>query len=668
MKHKLILLMLLCMFAHFFLSASLWAYEVSAAGACSVPNSHPDALRFYNRVKGFSGWTGNFYKEDNNSREIQYKRHSLGGQNNYWVDSSDIHYHISHGGSRWDSYWGKYLTAVLFEDGTRLDAGEARSCWGDNDLEWIAFRNCKMLDNNSKGYWATAMNRLHLILGFKTNSSKHDNFGKIWAGKMKKTKFLWWTFPGQTITQAWFNTTDATQPSGTTARVLAEVHDNYNDHLWGQGYTSSDPPNDNIYWWWDHTAGSPPYLRVSGLQQMYVYRVIPRLVDEQYVQEIGAAFGMQGEVVDLCDRLVMAQQDESGNPQILEISKATGHYHFHDDGKLFVADTSVGQYPPSQAIEVAQTFLVRNKLLPADARAYSVEWDTITEEDRDTGRAMQVLYQNTNVVWARQIPAEPDQTLVSVAGSGARLRVYVAEDGAVMGGQGNWRNVEAASSVPVNDPQKTWSYFEAFGQQVAVEPPLVLYDDAVPDMDNPIQLYYEFSSETSQTDLIPCWLFEVDYYLKGEFVLTAETFIPVTELFFPPIVEITLPTDGTVFNAGDTVDFQCQVVAGFGTLPYNFQWESSVDGILATQQNFKTDALTVNCPDTSMDCSPLPHTITVAVTDAKGLSSSDSIQVTINGPCDECEDPADINGDKKVDLVDFSYLASRYLMESGQPE
>ena len=58
------------------------AYEVSSAGGCSVPNSHPDAWRFYNTIKSFPGWTGNFYKVDTNSTEVQYKRVSLGGQNN----------------------------------------------------------------------------------------------------------------------------------------------------------------------------------------------------------------------------------------------------------------------------------------------------------------------------------------------------------------------------------------------------------------------------------------------------------------------------------------------------------------------------------------------------------------------------------------------------------
>lgn len=648
------------------LSSPLWAYEVSAAGGCSSPNSHPDARGFYDRVKSFSGWSGNFYKEDTSSVENQYKRHDQGGQNNSWVDDSDIHYHISHGGTRYDSYWDRDLTAVLFEDGTRLDPGEARNAWGDSDLEWIGFRNCKLLNDNSKGYWSTAMNGLHLILGFKTNSNKQDNFGKIWADNMQQKQILWWTIPSQTLTQAWFHATDATQPSDVVARVLAEVYDNYNDHLWGQGYTSPDPSRDGWYWWWDHKAGSPPYLPVNNLPEMTVYQVVPRTIDEMYVRQIGQAFGVDGQIADGCDQLIMADLKDPANPKILEISKTTGHFNFHNDGKLFVTDPKGQAFPPEQAFERAASFLSQYELIPADARDWTVEYDTITEES-ERGEVGQTLVQNTNVVWARQIEGTKGVN-VSVAGSGARLKVYIAPDGSIMGGMGNWRNIQPVGQIAVNDPEKTWAYFAEFGQQLTVEPPLVLFDKAIPNFETAKQLYYEFSSYEDQVELIPCWQFDVDYYLDGEFVLAGQTFIPAAEQYFPPVVQITYPRNGTVVKSGDPVGFSCQVATGFGTAPYSFQWESVADGVLSTQQSFETDTLSVICPDSSLDCSPLPHTISVTVTDAKGLVATDSIQLIVDGYCDECSDPTDLNNDKQVDLADFAILAERYLSTTGQVE
>ncbi len=649
------------------------AYEVSACGGCSVPNSHPDAKGFYDRIKSFPGWTGNYYREDNNCKEVHYKRAADGGQNNSWIDSSDIHYHISHGGSRSDSYYGKDLTAILFEDGTNLVPSEARGAWGDSDLEWIGFRNCKLLNDDSKGYWSNAMNRLHLLLGFKTNSSKQDNFGKIWADKMRKTtvNVLWWTFtiPGQTITQAWFSATDATQPSGTTARVLAETYNCYNDHLWGNGYTSSDPPVDNWYWWWDHVAGSPPYLSVNSLRTMNVYEIVPRIVDEGYAKQIGTAFGLETEpVAEICDSLVMADVSDSNNPRILEISKTTGHFYFHDDGKLFVADPKVGQFPPGEAAERARSFLSQYELLPSDAGDFSVEFDTLTEEDRERGAVRQVLYQNTNAVFARQIPADSSQTIVSVAGAGARLKVYIAEDASIMGAIGNWRKIQTKREIAVNDSQTTWSFFDRYGEKVAIEPVLIDYDEAIPNYETATQGYYEYAGQIHQTELIPCWIYEVDYYLKGKLILTADTFIPAAQSYMAPVVEIIKPAEFQTFKFGDTIGFDCQIVTGLGTEPYSYKWESSVDGLLSTNKSFQTNLLSINCPDRSCDCSPLPHTISVTVTDAKGLQATDTIQITVEGPCDECEDCGDLNHDKNVDLKDLAHWSNRYLTRTGNVE
>ena len=109
--------------------------------------------------------------------------------------------------------------------------------------------------------------------------------------------------PGQHVAQAWFSATDATQPGGTTARVLGEAQNNYNDHLWGNGKTySRDPDPDEEKWLWDHTVSSPICLSVNGLSTMKVYEVVPRDVNEAYVRQIGSAFGLAAEpVVHMCD-------------------------------------------------------------------------------------------------------------------------------------------------------------------------------------------------------------------------------------------------------------------------------------------------------------------------------------------------------------------------------
>ncbi|MHC4546134.1 MAG: DUF6345 domain-containing protein [Planctomycetota bacterium] len=476
------------------------AHGVSAAEGCSVPNVHPDARGFLDTIKSFPNWTEHYYKEAFNCFEIQYKRTDSGGANNCFIDGSDIHYLVGHGATRGDEYYHKDLTAIIFEDGSILVPSAARGAWGDKDLEWIGFRNCNLLDSASRKYWAKAMNGVRLILGFRTSCYTHNSFGKIWAQKMHTTKKydnngLAAIIPGQTVTQAWFSATDATQPSGTTACVIAETQNNYNDHLWGEGYTNLyDPPWTSQKHFWCHTVPYPQFEDVNGLGTMKVYEVVPRDVNEAYVRQIGAAFGLAAEpVVQMCDSLVMADLSDSNNPRILEVSRMTGHFNYHEDGKLFVADSNMGRCPNDIAPELAESFLTDHGLLPddADAEVYSVGFDTITEINIDTNDVLQTLYQNTNVAYARQIPADSRGTIkVPVAGAGARLNVYLAEDESIIGARGNWRNIQTTSEIAVNNAMETWEFFETYGDKVAIEPVLVKYDDVTTDPPTAIQLQH----------------------------------------------------------------------------------------------------------------------------------------------------------------------------------
>jgi hypothetical protein len=660
--------LIVCLVTASFVIAPLqtFAWQSSGCGGCNGSYFETCVDRFNNKVDSFSGWGQVFSLGCSSCSEDYYKSSSYGGSENSWVDATDIHFRNSHCGTAWDSYWGKYLSSIPFTDGD-VTPGEAHRAWGDYNLEWMASKCCSLLRDDSRAYWYTTFDGLHLMLGFKTSSYGATNFGRKWAERMKKTTFLWITWDGQTVTQAWFNTTDETQPSGTTARVLAEVYNNYNDHLWGQGYVSSDPSYNGYYWYWDHVAGSPPYLSVNSLEMMNVYRVIPRNVDEQYTKSIGRAFGLTGQVGDLCDSLAIADVNDPKNPKLLKISKASGQFYFQNQGKLFAANPDAGQFPPEMAEREARNFLDEYKLLPQDAGASTVEFDTLVEES-DKGVERQRLFQNTNVVFARQLPADPaGGQMVSVAGAGARLKVYLYGDSQnpeVMGAMGNWRNVEVTGAIQVNDFDTTWSFFDRYKEAISPAKAQVVYNKAVPIPEEATQGYYEHPGSAEQQELIPCWIIPVEYYQDDTLVLKADTFVPAAKSYFPPVVDIIKPAEFQTFKQGETIDFDCQVVEGFGTPPYNYNWESNVDGVLSTQKSFQTDLLSVHCPDTSCDCKPLPHTITLTVTDSKGSEAEDTVVITVEGPCDECTDCADLNRDNIVNLKDLAIHADRYLTES----
>ncbi len=91
------------------------------------------------------------------------------------------------------------------------------------------------------------------------------------------------------------------------------------------------------------------------------------------------------------------------------------------------------------------------------------------------------------------------------------------------------------------NPEKAAGITPANYRTCNIEPALVEYDEVTTDYATAIQLYYEYSSHRHQTELIPCWMFEVEYPLDGKLVLTADTFVLAAERYLPPVVEITEP-------------------------------------------------------------------------------------------------------------------------------
>lgn len=121
-------------FVLFFLLSSVktWAYRVSAAEDISGLHVQPDAWGFLNTIWSFPNWTGSYYVEGIDCTEKQYKRMDMRGRNDCFIDSGDIHYLVGHGATRWDPNYGKYLSALIFKDGSSVaivSTGTERSAY-----------------------------------------------------------------------------------------------------------------------------------------------------------------------------------------------------------------------------------------------------------------------------------------------------------------------------------------------------------------------------------------------------------------------------------------------------------------------------------------------------------------------------------------------------------
>jgi hypothetical protein len=613
---------------------------------------------FVNEMSTATGWTVSWSKTD-----CSKKRYT--DDNNSWIDASDIHFHAGHGGDVWD--WG-YLAnkcAITFK-GTQIVPSQAQSSghgiWGNNDLEWLGLTCCSLLKDSSYKCWAASMDKLHLFLGFKTTSYSYEDgrFARGWAQEMKRKA---------TITQAWFTSTDQNQKAGVVARVMAEESVNFDDHLNNYGSVSADPSPNSTFYYRDHPCASPPYLMVTPpLTSMREYNVVSRTVNSAYVAAIATAFGMPTSPIQE-DTYYYFITTSGSNPRVLLVHRGTGLYYYYDTSRLWntTYDLTHAVYPLVQAYSQAESFYSSRSILYRETTgAYEVETDTYSTVDNGSETPIPTT---TTVVYSRQVEADSGR-VASIAGAGAKTKLYIAQDGSPMGGMGNWRQVQwSGAMVPVLDKVTTWNLFVVHGMQMTVSPLSIKYDSVSTDIGTATQAYFELPGGMgSQTKLIPIWIFKVDYSLAGQVTLAAaDTFVYAAQTMAPPIAVIDAPADGSSFTYPQQITFQGNVVAGFGTPPYSYHWDSDLDGSLGDGQTYTpANSLSLGCSwdaGTSV-LQPLPHRISLTVTDAAGLTNTDTITVTITGGA--CGADLDHNG--VIDLGDFAVFAQYWLATTTSGE
>jgi hypothetical protein len=227
-----------------------------------LPNSDDNCNRFYNKIGSYPNWDKTFNWGDEWAWERDFKDVTLGGTDNFWVDAVDIVLFNGHGGPN-------TIHFSTTEDRTYFSADDAR--WGDGDLEWIALDACKCLTwtdgvNDVFDRWGQALQGVHMILGFSTNSDNVKTQGANWAYWMVEWTittystfigYYEYTIGGLTVMKAWFKASELAEDSDHWSAALyateavdpwnPPLDDPSNDHLWGAGYVCSDPISPR--WW-----------------------------------------------------------------------------------------------------------------------------------------------------------------------------------------------------------------------------------------------------------------------------------------------------------------------------------------------------------------------------------------------------------------------------------
>jgi hypothetical protein len=588
-----------------------------------IPGWDTTARDLY-RSLGRGGWTKRFLYGGYWAWEQDFKVSWRGGTEHRYVDTVDLAFFHGHGGSSWDSLYRRRLKGPWFGHNHRHDnpflvPGDAYRAWGDSDMEWMAMKGCEILNNTTRPYWYGAMDRLHLILGFKTKSysTRYGRFGD---------KFAYYIRRGWTLPQAWFRATDATQPHRRViARVIAEDY----CHFYDRWYRScGDRYHDGHYWYWDHRAGSEAARLVNPTEleyQMPIYNVQPDYLTTDEVDELAQAFGL-GNAPAVLDEEEQVYRVTEGALDLTVDQQ--GLYSFINLDRLWsVTDTitsGMTVLDTAEAREIADTFLVNNNLLPTDAQYYEVVPEQLSEAQAtemlsstvtslgitSSFTDVQDTISNTHVtawqvIYSRILTYTPtggDPVEFSVQGPGAKLKVYVAPDGEIIGAMGGWRTLEDVASlatVSIITPAQMISLFEQLGDQVNLAP--TLYNAETVTVTESTVGYYERSSGAEQTSLTPSYIMEIDLADTAGEVLTSTAFVPASPSLMPPLASITSYTETTpLIFVGDALNLtaadasQPLSMLGYssnldftlGQAPYTYTWRlANTDEVIGTGQS-----------------------------------------------------------------------------------
>ena len=618
------------------------------------PGTADDRANWYHSANGLrnellnAGWVQRFFWGNSLAWEEDFKAAANGGTEHNWIDTVDLGMMATHGSGAYDSFWNRDLSSVYYStnhDNLHLSPGESYRALGDDDLEWLAWDSCSVLRNDSVAYWYTTFDGLHLMLGFaNTMYVVYPGDGGAWGDRMQKKG--WWIFghPAQTVTQAWFTGTDYEQPSNVLARVVAEEQINYNDYMWGQGYTSPDPVYNGYYWWWDHMSGTPAPVQVDEpFERLPVFRIVPPTVDEEYVKRIGQTLGLTSDVLADPDGSAFYMVGGDDDAKQVRVDAMTGAFYYQDLSELWTDPTRPRTLPASgeEALSLVYQYLGQHDALPGvfefdDRIPPTVYLETTSEgasPETVVNRPLLTNEMQYSVSFMRTV--EYGGVALSVVGPGSRQNVYVGDGGEVIGLKSGFVPLEMdleREVVPVMTAEEAWEAFLADpALAVAQLPPA---DNYVLTDTPPTQAYYQQATTQSQEELIPVWVFEADLYdtVDDARSATAEVLVADDALIYIQAEEtpeaqlvatIDAPLPGVTLQPGQPVDLTGS--ASGGTAPYTFEWSSEVNGTLGQGEALNDVGLTADTRSSSYG----PNQVTLTVTDANGLTATATVDIEV---------------------------------------
>jgi hypothetical protein len=287
----------------------------------------------------------------------------------------------------------------------------------------------------------------------------------------------------------------------------------------------------------------------------------------------------------------------------MESCKVSGSVWFADRDKLYNDEYAPEKLPSEkEARDIADGFLKEQGLVP---RGVQFEFINVgeTTSARFDGKTKKVeMHTNhLDVIYGIGLNGS------SVDGPGAKDRVSIGEGGKVIGLHSVWREVEPMAFYPaITSEEATAIFKEKFKgdiKELAVK-----------------RAYWGESEFTKQTFLQPYYIFNGTVLVEGREVTFKTQMVPATT--FSPIAKIISPVDGAEFPEAKSIKFEASVLGG--TPPYDYEWESTIDGVIAREPSF-SKALSAGVKEGRV----IPRTIQLTVTDKNGNEAKAIVSVMV---------------------------------------
>ncbi len=545
------------------------------------------AAERYGMYYWLNGWfVRKFNFNEATSWETDYKRAALGGNENNWTDSVDLSFYVGHGSPGTFTF-----DNINHNDKWLSSPNDCNASWGDNDNEWLALTSCQVLAGSGLGSMAQCMNRQHLILGFVSNASAHNNWWETQSYHFGRYMRF-----GYNMTQSWFNACDVAQRDR-VARVIAEETACFNDNPYS-GFRCADSV-DNDYYWYTHNCGTAsantiPLSQLGSTLPVFTTQPLDEAETKRRFAELNSIFAVgMANVTDTGTMMGTAsvQEDPADPPRlptnspflvsqgdgvVLQMDKSSGLYQFTNTSALWTEQSAQAAMSVNSAdanyvddviaIRNANAFLNQNKLMAPGAQFYQVISDTTGSLLRGVSTASvaedevatnwQVIY--TRVVTPTVVNAAgvSAQITFTVVGPGAKLKVYeplTTPAGAAgvsmpLGVQGGWRpitqTIDAASglalSTPILDEETIKKLYLALDDAVTMN--TIPLDIKSREILSATIAYWEAAAGSQQGQMFPVYELKVRFVERLTDAVSEDfVYLPASTQFMKPLARILNP-------------------------------------------------------------------------------------------------------------------------------